>query len=106
LAKVRRRGATRHAAVMLLDVGRGTGGRRLGRQLASLSSSSAANCDGGHVARVLLVRESGLRRRRAGEAHERWWRDTGGARAKLTSDGGGAGVVAAAAGLAAACGGG
>jgi hypothetical protein len=33
LAKVRRR-AARHAVVMLLDVGRGTGGRRLGRQLA------------------------------------------------------------------------
>jgi hypothetical protein len=32
LAKVRH-GAARHAAVMLLDVGRGTGGRRLGRQL-------------------------------------------------------------------------
>jgi hypothetical protein len=47
LAKVRRRGATRHVAVMLLDVSRGTGGRRLGRQLASSSSSFAANCDGG-----------------------------------------------------------
>jgi hypothetical protein len=43
LVKVRRRRAARHAAVMLLDVGRGTGGRRLGRQLASLSSSSAAS---------------------------------------------------------------
>jgi hypothetical protein len=43
LAKIRCRGAARHAAVMLLDVGRGTGGRRLGRQLASSSSSSAAS---------------------------------------------------------------
>jgi hypothetical protein len=43
LAKVRRRGAARHTMVMLLDVGRGTGGRRVGRQLASSSSSSAAS---------------------------------------------------------------
>jgi hypothetical protein len=33
LAKVRR-GAARHTVVMVLDVGRGTGGRRLGQQLA------------------------------------------------------------------------
>jgi hypothetical protein len=43
LAKVRRRGAARHAAVMLLDVGLGTRGRRLGRQLASSSSSFTAS---------------------------------------------------------------
>jgi hypothetical protein len=43
LAKVRRRGAALHVAMMLLDVGRGTGGRRVGRQFASSSSSSAAS---------------------------------------------------------------
>jgi hypothetical protein len=73
LAKIRHRGAARHAAVMLLDVGRGTGGRRVGRQLASSSSSSPqASCDGSRGAWVLLAREmAGLRQRRAGEAHER-----------------------------------
>jgi hypothetical protein len=85
---------------MELNFHRGTGGRRLGRQLASellLHRKQRRRCTSAGAGSG-----GGLRRRHAGEAHERRWRDTGGAWAKLRSDASGARAVAAAAGLAAA----
>jgi hypothetical protein len=76
LDKVRRHRAARHAtAVNLLDVSKEL---EVEEWVDSLPLGAPpppqASCDSGRGARVLQARELAvLRRRHAGEAHERWW---------------------------------